>query len=125
MKILIIDDSLMVRNSIKRMIKKAVSAEVSLLDASDGKTGLSLVLNEKPDMVTLDLLMPIMDGTELMKNLQEMQVDCFKVVISSNIQKPVKERLMSLGADIFIEKPVTPDKIETIIAAYQAGRGEV
>ena len=119
MKVLIVDDSLLVRNSLKRIILDLGSSDAMILAAKDGKAGLELFKKEAPDILILDLLMPVMDGTEVMRHLKEMNHNAFIAILSSNFQKPVKERLLGLGANLFVEKPMTNEKADLILKEYQ------
>lgn len=119
MKILTIDDSMMVRNSIKRILKDIGYSDVIYLSAENGKIGLEIFEKEQPDILILDLLMPNMDGTEVAQKLQTIDHHCFISVLSSNFQKPVKERLLNMGVHLFIEKPITKEKIELIMNSYK------
>lgn len=119
MKILIVDDSLLVRNSVKRMLANLVHPETLFMAAKDGKAGLELFKKENPDILVIDLLMPVMDGEEVIKNIYGTDHNSFISVLSSNFQKPVKERMLNLGVNLFIEKPVTNEKAEMIIKEYQ------
>ena len=119
MKILIVDDSLLVRNSVKRMLANLVSPDALFIAAKNGKAGLELFEKEKPDILITDLLMPVMDGEKLIQSIYKTQHNSFISVLSSNFQKPVRERLLSLGVNLFVEKPVTKEKAEMIIKEYQ------
>jgi len=118
MKILIVDDSLLVRNSVKRMLAGLVNTEIMFLVAKDGKSGLEIFEKEKPDILIIDLLMPIMDGEEVIQHIYKTHHKSFISVLSSNFQKPVRERMLALGVNLFIEKPVTKEKAEMLIQEY-------
>ncbi|QTA77958.1 Two component system response regulator [Desulfonema limicola] len=118
MKILIVDDSLLVRNSVKRMFENLIKPQALFIAAKDGKAGLEMFEKEKPDMMVIDLLMPVMDGEEVIQNIHKKKHNSFISVLSSNFQKPVRERMLNLGVNLFIEKPVTNEKAEMIIKEY-------
>ncbi len=122
MKVLIVDDSMMVRNSLKRMLSARGIPDLMLADAPDGAKGLALFEREEPDILIVDLLMPVMEGTEVVRQLGEKQHKCFIAVLSSNFQKPVKERLLGLGAHLFVEKPVTEEKLDSVMKEYDQFR---
>lgn len=123
MKIIIVDDSLMVRNSLKRMLEAGGTADLEIRTAPNGEKALALFDEDIPDMLIADLLMPVMDGTELVRQLSSRDHHCFVVILSSNFQKPVKDRLLGLGAALFTEKPITDEKLQIIMDKYGQFKG--
>ncbi|MBF0303470.1 MAG: response regulator [Desulfamplus sp.] len=112
MKLLITDDSLLVRNTIKRLVNAMAISDIVLCEAKNGREALDIYVKEKPDAILLDLLMPEIDGEGVLAKLQEIEHKCFTAVLSSNVQEPVKKRCLSMGTDIFIEKPITHEKMK-------------
>lgn len=122
MKLLIADDSLLVRNTIKRLLKAMEMEHISILEAKNGREALDIYEKELPDAIIVDLLMPEIDGEGVLSGLQELKQEstrnpelehqCFIAVLSSNVQDPVKKRCIAMGADIFIEKPITHEKMK-------------
>jgi CheY-like chemotaxis protein len=111
MDVLIVDDSKFQRSQIQSMIEEKGN---NCLLASDGLEALEVIENNKGkiDIIFTDLLMPVMDGVEFLKTLKENNNEIKVVVISANIQKPVKEECLNLGAAGFINKPVEPDLLD-------------
>lgn len=68
LKILIVEDEAPLRRAMKR---KLSAAGFVALEATDGKEGLSVALGEHPDLILLDVIMPIMDGIEMTRLLRE------------------------------------------------------
>lgn len=111
-KILIVDDSLLVRNTLKRFFGSLKEPRPVVFTAGDGQAALHLFEKEQPAYMIIDLVMPIMDGLDVLKKLQEIQHGCHITVLSSNIQQPMKEKCARLGAALFIEKPITAEKFK-------------
>ncbi len=109
-KVLIVDDSLLVRNTLKRFFGTIKEPRPFLLTAGDGRAALQLFEAERPDYLIIDLVMPVLDGLGVLKELQQREHGCHITVLSSNIQQPIKEKCRHLGATLFIEKPVTTEK---------------
>jgi CheY-like chemotaxis protein len=121
MKLLIVDDSLLVRNTLKRFFKAVTVENLSLMEGNNGEAALQLFESEQPDYMILDLIMPVMDGMAVLKHLQHVPHRCDITILSSNIQQAVKAKCLELGAKRFIEKPINAEKftsyLETIMGA--------
>lgn len=114
MKIMLVDDSRFVRMTVKRYIEETGHKGHTFIEASNGTEAIEKFRDEKPDIVFLDLLMPDMSGEEVLKVIREITSDCFVTMLTSNFQKPVQERLLSMGANLFMPKTITPEKIHAI-----------
>ncbi|MCP4680329.1 MAG: response regulator, partial [Deltaproteobacteria bacterium] len=102
-KILVIDDSSYNRRALSNMFEGESDLKV-VGKACNGKEGLQLVINEKPDVITLDLEMPEMDGFAFLRILmakRPMPV----IVISAHSEKENVFRALELGAVDFVAKP--------------------
>jgi DNA-binding NtrC family response regulator len=110
--ILIAEDDPKVGESIRLLLKKR-GYEIRL--ASNGKEALSLFRQERVDLVITDLVMPKMDGIELLEAVKGLRPEAEVVVISAQgtIEKAVQA--MKLGAFDFIEKPINPRVITLVV----------
>lgn len=114
--ILVVDDSPMAR---KMLIKSLPSTwDVEITQAVNGKEALDAYRAGKADVMFLDLTMPVMDGYEVLENLQKEGLNSFVIVVSADIQPLAQERVKKLGAMAFIKKPVNPDLIESVLKQY-------
>jgi two-component system chemotaxis response regulator CheB len=104
-KILIIDDSPFTRKIIREMIESEADLEV-IDTAGNGLEGLKKVLKLKPDLITLDLEMPEMDGFTLLRFIMAQQPTPVIIVSSLNTSEDVFKAL-ELGAIDFIAKPTS------------------
>ncbi|MBN1218288.1 MAG: response regulator [Anaerolineae bacterium] len=117
LKILAIDDHQDILNLIRLSVEPA---GFRLIRSSSATEGLSLALTEFPDLLLLDLMMPEMDGYELLRRLrrhpklEKMPV----IVISAKINTPDQQRMMQISGnsiDAYLGKPFTPaDLLRTI-----------
>ncbi|MBF0379289.1 MAG: response regulator [Desulfamplus sp.] len=119
MKLLVADDSLLVRNTIKRLLAAMEIENIELLEAKNGREALEIYIKEEPDAILLDLLMPEINGEGVLAKLNEIEQKCFIAVLSSNIQEPVKKRCLGMGTDIFIEKPITLEKMKYFFIKFE------
>ena len=114
--ILVVDDSPMAR---KILIKSLPSTwDVEITQAVNGLEALDAYRAGKADVMFLDLTMPVMDGYEVLENLQKEGLNSFVIVVSDDIQPLAQERVKKLGAMAFIKKPVNPDLIESVLKKY-------
>lgn len=82
-----------------------------MIQAKGGLEGIELALEKKPDLIILDLLMPEIDGFEVLKRLKSESPDIPVIIASADIQETSHEMCMELGAADFINKPVNRDKL--------------
>lgn len=113
-KILIIDDSKFARSMIRKVIE-ALGYETA--EATNGREGLQMVASYQPDAVTVDLLMPELDGIGFLSALRETDKKLPVVVISANIQTDVRRRCENLGA-VFLIKPFKKSELEAALCSH-------
>jgi two-component system chemotaxis response regulator CheY len=107
-KILIIDDSSMSRRMMRRIIE---SAGHDVIEADDGAAGIEKYFLEKPDAVFLDLTMKDMYGLDVLAKVREIDPDARVVIASADIQDLTRNMVTEAGANGFINKPLTPEKV--------------
>jgi DNA-binding response OmpR family regulator len=112
--ILIIDDEEGIRQSLSAFLERA-GFEVS--SASDGQAGLALHSHHPADLIVLDVLMPIMDGREMLRFLRR-QGDWTPVILLTRVGE-ASERAMALeeGADDYLNKPFEAHELTARIRA--------
>ncbi len=93
-----------------------------VMTAMDGQRGLKRILNEKPDLVILDLNMPKMDGLELLAALREHQVSIPVILTTFYGSEQVAQRALQLGAAAYVVKPFTAEEMLRTIQKALAGR---
>ncbi|MGF1490342.1 MAG: PleD family two-component system response regulator [Prochloraceae cyanobacterium] len=90
-KILVIDDSRFIRMHVRDMLPEG---DYEVLEARDGKEGLDLILNENPNLIMLDFLMPKMSGWEVYQELQKTQeLQSIPLLIMSGRKEEVMEKI--------------------------------
>jgi two-component system, OmpR family, KDP operon response regulator KdpE len=101
LKVLIVDDE----PPIRKLLRMGLSTQgYEILDATNGKTALAL-LEEKPDLIILDLGLPDMQGLDLLAAIRARNEAVPIVVLSSRGDESVKVRALDLGADDYLTKP--------------------
>lgn len=101
-RILVIEDDLSILTGLSMNLK---FEGYEVLQAQDGKTGLQRILNEAPDLVVLDLMLPGMNGYEVLKDLRERNNLVPVVVLSAKGMETDKIMGLNLGADDYVVKP--------------------
>ena len=114
-KVLIVDDSKSVGIKLKNIINEIDGFEVCA-QAFTGKEGIKLFKSEKPDLVTMDIILPDITGLESLKKILEIDPDASVIVISSvgGSQERIFEAIKS-GAKNVIVKPFTKELIKKVI----------
>lgn len=112
-KLLICDDSRMARKQLARCLPK--DWDIEILFAEDGRHALEMIFEHSPNLLFLDLNMPIMDGYETLEEINAQALDVTVIVVSGDIQPTAQERVLGLGALDFIKKPINQeDLIDTL-----------
>jgi len=114
-RVVIIDDSMYMRSMISEALESTENFEI-VGQAADGNTGIELVLEHKPDLVTLDNVLPDMLGIDILKVLKEEEKIEGKIIMISAVgQEAVVNEGLSIGAVAYIVKPFTKESLlETI-----------
>ena len=108
-KIMLVDDAAFMRMMIKDTLQKNGYTEI--VEAGNGEQALATYEAEKPDLVLMDITMPVMDGLEALRHLREMDSNAKVVMCSAMGQETMVVDALKLGARDFIVKPFKPDRI--------------
>ncbi|MEI7816110.1 MAG: response regulator [Desulfuromonadales bacterium] len=112
-KILIVDDEPFIRQLLELTLEDLEDEGVELLTATNGEEALSLIKNERPCLVFLDVMMPKMNGFEvcnIVKNEIGM-TDIYIVLLTAKGQEFDKEKGREVGSDQYMTKPFNPDEV--------------
>ncbi len=121
-KILIADD----RSEVVVLVKVTLEGEgYRTIEASDGREALEKIRLEKPDLVLLDILMPKMNGFEVLSQLKKDPVlkEIPIIMLTAKGQKSDQEKGKELGATGYIIKPFSPSALLKRIEEILAGVG--
>ena len=113
-KLMIVDDSKTMRLTIAKIAKYIPGLEISG-EASNGKDALEIYKEVMPDVVTMDLTMPQMNGVDTIENIIEMDENAKILVISSLTDLNTALRAIEAGALGFLHKPFSPDELSNKI----------
>ncbi len=101
-KILIAEDNIEISDMMRNYLLKA--GDMTVYQAFDGRQALDMALHIDPDLVLLDIMMPVIDGYEVCRRLRESKTIPV-IVVSAKVAEEDKERMFSLGADDYMTKP--------------------
>ncbi|HOL81068.1 MAG TPA: response regulator [Ignavibacteriales bacterium] len=106
MRVLIVDNDKITRLIISRLLKKKLTDDI--LEAENGLDALEIIEKNKPELIFLDLSMPLMDGIETLEIIRS--IDKFKnipvIILSSNKDREKIAKLLELGISDYIVKPI-------------------
>ena len=112
-KILLIDDE----PSIHKVVSAYLKAEgYEFQSAMDGPTGLAAARSFKPDIIILDVMLPGMDGIELLANLRR-ETNVYVIMLTARAEETDKIVGLSVGADDYMTKPFSPRELIARIKA--------
>jgi two-component system chemotaxis response regulator CheY len=108
-KVLIVDDSLYMRSVINESLLEAGYEVIG--QAANGESAIDMALSEKPDLITLDNILPDMLGLDILKVLKDEGSEAKVIMITAVGQQSVVDEGMALGADAYIVKPFTAEQL--------------
>ncbi|MCR4755691.1 MAG: response regulator [Lachnospiraceae bacterium] len=114
--ILIVDDSRIIRRVLTNTLKEA-GHEIAG-EAANGEEALKILETVTPDLVTLDITMPVMDGLETLNRIKESYPDLKVIMISAAGQKNKVLQALKDGALDFIRKPFEKDEMLEVISKH-------
>lgn len=124
-KILLVDDDEMVRELVAATLK---GGDYTLLQASDGQRGLAIAREQSPDLIFLDVNMPVMDGVSVCRAIKaDPATERINVIMLTALgQDADRERARHAGANGYFTKPFSPlnllRKVDEILGPADSGR---
>lgn len=106
--ILVVEDEMSIATLLKYNLEKS---GFTVLLAHDGKRGLELALNQSPDLIILDLMLPELDGMEVCKELRSSRVNTPIIMLTARDDEFDKVLGLELGADDYMTKPFSPREV--------------
>ncbi len=115
LKVLIVDDSLVIRAKMKGYIKKLGHSVIG--EAKDGQDAVLMNKQLSPDLITMDVSMPIMNGLEALKKIMETSnmEETNIIMITANGQDGIVKDALKSGAKGYILKPISEEKLQDSI----------
>jgi len=108
-KILLADDEPHIRKFLSLLVLRI--GATSVLEAANGQQAVEIYERERPELVLLDVNMPVMDGIETLRRLMEIDPDCVVVMMTSLINRQTVDQALELGASGYVRKDTPPEEI--------------
>lgn len=119
-RIIIADDHKLIREGIKKLLK--FNEKVKIVgEASNGNETLELVEFLKPDILILDLNMPIKSGLQVLEEIKDSNQEVKVILLTINDDPETLQKALNLGADGYILKDSNPNKFDEIIESILSG----
>jgi two-component system chemotaxis response regulator CheY len=117
MRILIVDDSAMMRELIKRVVKMTRVPVDEVLEAGDGAEALALLEHHDVQLLLTDINMPVMNGAELLRRLvkDDRWRDLTRVIISTDGSTARREEAAELAVSCYLKKPFSPEVLRDVL----------
>ncbi|MFO0891384.1 MAG: response regulator [Isosphaeraceae bacterium] len=112
-RLLVVDDALFMRKLIRGVAEEAGWEVVG--EAGNGEEGVSLYRQMRPDLVTMDLVMPVMGGLEALRKIRELDPDAQVIVVTALDQKQALMDSIRDGAIDFIVKPFERERVLNLL----------
>ena len=122
-KIILIEDEVVLKDLLE---KKLIKCGYSVETAEDGFVGLEKIRGDRPDLILLDIVMPRMDGFQVMEELdKEVELKGIPIIVISNSGQPVDvNRAQELGAvDWIVKTEFDPQEVVDLVEKH-IGKGE-
>ena len=129
-RILLVEDSKAIRNANERVLHKA---GYEVVCAEDGESALKLALEQKPDLILLDMILPRMSGPEVLEHLKKDAATTeIPVIVLSSLTEKNRQKLIEAGAEEYVEKNslspmpgvnILPKILENVICRVNRRRG--
>ena len=114
-KVIVVEDEAMARKGIVETLDwRAMQCSV-IAEASNGKQGIDLVRELKPDLVITDVRMPYMDGFTMIKRLREEGSECFFILLSAHSDFSYVQNAIRTGAIDYLLKPLKHEELKQTI----------
>ncbi len=107
-RVLITDDSLLQRKTLSAIV---IDAGHEVDTACNGQEAVEKIQSNPPDCLLLDMLMPVMDGIQVLEHLESQGITVPVIVLTADVQEWLKNRCIELGVKNFLNKPIKQDQL--------------
>jgi CheY-like chemotaxis protein len=108
-RVLAVDDS---RSMLSLIAEALQSPELEVLQAENGEEGLKVILKTAPDLIILDLTMPVMDGFTMLKEVRARGLKTPVILLTASSGKPMIARMTPFGVTDYVLKPFQTEELQ-------------
>ncbi len=112
-RVLVVDDEQVIRNLLQRILQDEAYEVVS---AANGREAMTIIGREHFDLIIADIVMPEMDGVEMLQAAEHIRPRIPAIVVSGFFSEDTAERLKNLGAASYVAKPFQVDALKRTVA---------
>ncbi|GAB4121558.1 MAG: response regulator transcription factor [Roseiflexaceae bacterium] len=123
-QLVIIDDHPVIRHGLRTLIELEADMEI-IGEASDGPSGLELILSRQPDVVLIDLRMPGMSGVEVMRKVRAVQQVTRFLVLTTYDTDAYLGAALTVGANGYLLKDASPDELTNAVRVVMSGNASL
>jgi two-component system invasion response regulator UvrY len=120
-RVLLVDDHELVRTGIRRLLEDFDDIEI-MAEAENGEEALSIVRQDKPDVILMDVNMPGIGGLEATRKLMQIHDDMKVIVVTIHVEEPFPTRLLKAGAAGYLTKGCAVSEIVDAIRTVHKGK---
>src|SRR6266487_5186958 len=112
-RILVVDDEKALVELVRSYLERE---QYEVLTSADGRTALDLARSARPDLVVLDVMLPVLDGIEVCRQLRQFS-DAYVIMLTARAEEIDKLLGLSVGADDYLTKPFSPRELVARVKA--------
>jgi DNA-binding NarL/FixJ family response regulator len=121
MKILLADDHALFRAGLRALLADTAGSD-GILEAADGEEAVRLTREQAPDLVFLDIAMPVLGGLAAIEQVKNARPTARVIVLSMHLNEEYIRRALAAGADGYMVKDSAPSELLVAVQAVMAGR---
>jgi excisionase family DNA binding protein len=118
--VLIVEDEVLIRMDLKRMIEELKVPLIRIEEAEDGYQAGRKIVQLKPSLVVLDVRLPGVDGFQICRDLRDLRGtdETRVIVVSGHLTAVERQEILEAGADEVLSKPVDPEEFKAKVQKY-------
>lgn len=117
-KILIADDEYLEREALKMIINSEIQSKIEFIEATNGKEALELNSRLIPDILIINIKIPLMNGLEVAEKIRTQDKDKIIIIFTAYDDKSYIEKALNIKVNEYLLKPVRPEKIIEVLKKY-------
>lgn len=121
--VLIVDDSVAIREQLRSLLEECGYQVVG--EAQNGLEAIDKYVRTRPHLVTLDIVMPELNGIDAAQEIFKYDPDAKVIVITSSLSQKIRLKAEELGVRSFVVKPITLDKLKMALELLKSPTKEV